>query len=72
MLIGNDLNKYLDADEISEITYSGTIRKVPNNELDTRIGITIFDIKYVQDEHVGKKTFLRDFLLPKNSCSANS
>jgi len=61
MLIGNDLNKYLDADEISEITYSGTIRKVPNNELDTRIGITIFDIKYVQDEHVGKKHFLEIF-----------
>jgi len=58
ILLGNDLNKYLDTDEIFEITHSGTVRRVPINDLDTRIGITIFDIKYVQDEHVGKKQFL--------------
>ena len=58
LLFGNDLNKYLDLDQIFEVTSSGRIRKVPIAELNTRVGITIFDIKYVQDDHVGKKHFL--------------
>lgn len=61
LLLGNDLNKYLGLDQIFEITHDGTARKVPSNELTTRIGITIFDIKYVQDDRVGKKHFLEVF-----------
>ena len=61
LLFGNDLNKYLDLDQIFEVTSSGRIRKVPIAELNTRVGITIFDIKYVQDDHVGKKHFLEIF-----------
>ncbi|MBY9019552.1 MAG: hypothetical protein KGD67_00745 [Candidatus Lokiarchaeota archaeon] len=61
ILLGNDLNNYLDSGEIFEITHNGKIRKVPVVELNTRIGITIFDIKYVQDERVGKKHFLEIF-----------
>ncbi len=59
VFIGNKINNYLS--EVFEILDNGNIRKVPEAELKERFGISIFDIKYVQDENVGKKHFLEIF-----------
>ncbi|MFX0074118.1 MAG: AAA domain-containing protein [Candidatus Hermodarchaeota archaeon] len=59
MFIGNELNDYIE--EVFEVCYDGKIRIISKDELATRIGISIFDIKYTPDEHVSKKHFLEIF-----------
>ena len=56
ILLGNGINKFVN--DVYELTHSGKVRKIPPNELESRIGISIFDIKYVQEEKVAKKHFL--------------
>ncbi len=59
ILLGNDINRYVE--EVFEITHEGLIHKVSQSDLNIRIGISIFDIKFIQDEHVSKKHFLEVF-----------
>ena len=56
MILGNEINRFLE--KTYEITHDGTVREISLNEHNKRIGISIFDIKHVQDERVGKKHFL--------------
>ena len=56
LIIGNYINKYLD--EVIEINSDGKFHKLDQSDLNNRIGISIFDIKFVQYDHVSKKHFL--------------
>lgn len=56
ILVGNSVNKFLE--EVIELTHEGKFQKLNQADLKKRIGISIFDIKFVQDEHVSKKHFL--------------
>ncbi len=55
LFLGNELNELVD--KVLEITYDGAVRELPKEELKNRCGISIFDIKYIQEENVSKKIF---------------
>ena len=59
MLIGNSNNKLKD--DVFELLTNGTIRKVPENELETRFGVNIIDVKNIREDHIGKKQFIEIF-----------
>ncbi|TFF87701.1 MAG: hypothetical protein EU549_04245, partial [Promethearchaeota archaeon] len=59
IFIGNKLNEYIDI--VYEVLGDGTIRKIPKDEENNRLGISIFDIKYTKEENIGKKHFLEIF-----------
>lgn len=67
IFIGNELNKHLT--NVHEIIEDGSIREVPKGELNKRIGISVFDIKYIQEENVGKKHFLEIYYYLKTLAS---
>ncbi len=59
IFIGNGLNKYVES--LYEILADGSIQKIPKEKENERLGISIFDIKYTNEENVGKKHFLEIF-----------
>lgn len=59
IFLGNPINSKVK--EVFELLHDGSIRKVENGELKNRFGISIFDIKNIQEEQVGKKHFLEIF-----------
>jgi len=56
MIIGNSFNKHNNT--VLELISDGTVREVPENELYTRYGINIIDIKNIREDHIGKKQFI--------------
>jgi hypothetical protein len=59
IFLGNGLNKYMD--KIYEINAGGNIQLISKEKENARIGISVFDIKYTNEENVGKKHFLEIF-----------
>jgi len=59
IIIGTSLNKL--EGRVRELLPDGTIRHVPEDELKTRFGINIIDIKNVREDHIGKKQFIEIF-----------
>ncbi len=45
-------------DNVEELLPNGQIRALPPNELATRLGINIFDVKNIRQEKIGKKQFI--------------
>ena len=56
IFLGNQLNELVD--KVYEITFDGTVRQLQKEGLKNRCGISVFDIKYIQEENVSKKNFL--------------
>jgi len=56
IFLGNQLNELVD--KVYEITYDGVVLELPKERLQNRCGISVFDIKYIQEENVSKKNFL--------------
>jgi len=59
IFIGNKLNQYVE--DIYELMADGTIKKLTKAQENKRLGISIFDIKYTNEENIGKKHFLEIF-----------
>jgi len=59
IFIGNKINHYLDS--VYEILSDGSIKKIPKEKENDRLGISIFDIKYTNEENIGKKHFFEIF-----------
>ncbi len=49
--------KFKEKEQIRELLADGTIREVPEKELDTRVGISIIDVKLSRPDSIGKKYF---------------
>ncbi len=56
IFLGNQLNELVD--KVYETTYDGAVRELQKEKLQNRCGISVFDIKYIQEENVSKKNFL--------------
>jgi len=59
MLIGSTGNNLKN--EVNELLPDGSIRRVPENELKTRFGVNIIDVKNIREDHIGKKQFIEIF-----------
>lgn len=56
LIIGNNFNVLLE--DIRELLPNGSIKSLTKNELDSRYGISIFDIKNIRESKIGKKQFV--------------
>ncbi|KKM05903.1 hypothetical protein LCGC14_1749390, partial [marine sediment metagenome] len=56
IFLGNQLNELVD--KVYEIRNDGAVLELKEEELKNRCGISVFDIKYIQEENVSKKNFL--------------
>ena len=59
VIIGNTINTYVP--EVFELLANGNFQKIPQNEINNRYGISIFDIKKTPKERIGKKHFVEVF-----------
>ena len=59
VIIGNTINSFVP--EVFELLADGNFQKIPQNEINNRYGISIFDIKKTQEERIGKKHFVEIF-----------
>ncbi|TXT66893.1 MAG: putative ATP-dependent RecD-like DNA helicase [Promethearchaeota archaeon] len=59
IFIGNKINEYVD--EVYELGADGIIKRLSKAQENERIAISIFDIKYTNEENIGKKHFLEIF-----------
>ena len=59
MIIGNSMDDY--EKDVYELLSNGKYRKIPEDQLDQRFGINIFDIKKTQEERIGTKHFVEIF-----------
>ncbi|WP_371805244.1 DEAD/DEAH box helicase [Candidatus Lokiarchaeum ossiferum] len=56
LIIGNSLTNTQNS--IMEILPNGEIKEVLNKDLETRLGINIFDVKNINKDKIGKKQFI--------------
>ncbi len=59
LMIGNSVNS--NEEKIYELLSNGKFRKIPEDQLDSRFGIGIFDIKKTQERRIGTKHFIEIF-----------
>jgi DNA polymerase III delta prime subunit len=59
VIVGNTINDSLG--EVFELRADGNILQVPEDQLNKRFGISIFDVKKTQEERIGQKHFVEIF-----------
>ncbi|MGV9171076.1 MAG: DEAD/DEAH box helicase [Promethearchaeia archaeon] len=67
IFLGNRINQYIDP--VYEILADGTIQKVPKEDENKRLGVSLFDIKYTKEENISKKHYIEIFYYLKTLAS---